>query len=213
MKKKDINFLNAYRLYNKYARRSDNRRTLSRLLATTLISIIIILAGSGAVYGYDLYCRRILGNETVEVDNLRYFSDYDEIIEKSSEYKLLSKYSSTVTEVKAEIQNIPVITKKEYDAVKKNLKEGMSIRAVTFDDGVLSVTITAPAARNIPEYVANIKKEAIFENVSYSGYDRESYESPIMNEIQTETPETELKKQYEFTIICIMKGGNTDEAD
>jgi len=201
MTKRDINFLNAYRLYNRYARHSDSRRTLSKLLAVTLTLITIILAGSGAVYGYDLYYRRILANETVEVDSLKYFSDYDGLIDKTSEYELLSKYNSMVGDAKTEIQNIP---KREYDAVKKNLKEGMSIRAMTFDDGMFSVTITAPAARNVPEYVANIKKEGIFGNVSYSGYDRISYESPM---------ETELKKQYEFTIMCFMKGGNTDEAD
>ncbi len=213
MKKREINFLNAYILYNKYARRSNNRRTSDKFLITTLIFITAILLGSGAVYGYDLYFQKILDAETVEVGNLRYSAGYDEIVYKTSEYEQLLAYNSMVTEGKAAIQDIPVITNKEYNAIKKNLKEGMSIRAMTFNEGVYSVTITAPAARNVPEYVSNIKKEGIFGNVGYSGYNQESYESVIMNETQEESSAAELKKRYEFTVMCSMEGGNTDEAD
>ncbi len=192
--KKDINFLKAYRIQEKYGKGPG--------IYTMLFVLIVIAAvfANGVLYFYSTRVDKKSLEAYSEVERLKEAVKYDHIILKKSEYEDFKEYNTMTENAKKEIEGLPTLSLKEYGIITKHLKDDMHILSLNFSGDYFSVKIDAASQKDVPQYVSAVKREGIFKYVTYNGHAKESY---LADRI-TGPEDIGMESRYVFTITCII---------
>lgn len=202
--KKDINFLKAYRIQEKYGKGPG--------MYTMLFVLVIIAAAAftnGILYFYATQVDKQSSEAYSEVERLKEAVKYDHIVLKKSEYEDFKEYNTMTGNAKKEIEGLPTLSLTEYGVITKHLKDDMYILSLDFSGDSFSVKIAAAGQKDVPQYVSAVKREGIFKYVTYDGHAKESYAPEVI----TVPEDIGLKNRYVFTITCKLYSEGKNETE
>lgn len=208
--KKDIDFLKVYIMQNKKKYKRTNAYG-GKIRVFVIFIIIAVVSTSFGLFGYSKILQKRLELLELEMENSVYVSAYQLITLKQTQYIDVKTYNQMVQDAKNQILVMPKFTNLEYVTLKNSLSQDMQILSMNYSSGTYVVTFTAPFTRKVPEYITNIRKSGIFDDVSYTGYSMQAYNMSNTNYLSELDPTLENKNQYVFTATCILKRGVSDE--
>jgi hypothetical protein len=195
--RKDINFLEAYKIYYKY----DKRKALDSYTLLLLCIITVVIMTSGFLHFYSIYAESKSVEVFTDLEDLKNITEYDYTVFKKLDYDNFIEYNLMLEETRQKLETISALSLREYNAIKKNLHEDMGIMSLSFSGDVISAKIFTSYQESVPEYVFAVKNEDIFKYVTYDGYAKEVF------------GEEHTQKIYVFTITCILDGEEKNEIE
>lgn len=201
--KKDINFLKAYRIQEKYGKGPG--------IYTMLFVLVIVAAAftNGILYFYATQVDKQSSEAYSEVERLKEAVKYDHIVLKKSEYEDFKEYNTMTENAKKEIEGLPTLSLTEYGVITKHLKDDMYILSLDFSGESFSVRIAAASQKDVPQYVSAVKREDIFKYVTYDGHAKESN----ITDVITGPGDVGMKNRYVFTITCLLYSEEKNETE
>ncbi|MDD4780713.1 MAG: hypothetical protein PHT02_08925 [Tissierellia bacterium] len=203
--RKDINFLEAYKIYYN----DDKRKGLDNYTLLLLYIVTIVILTSGFLHFYSIYVESESVNVFANLEDLKNLTEYDYTVFKKLDYDNFTEYNLMIEEAREKLEALPVVSLKEYNVIKENLYDDMGIISMSFSGDDFSIKMFTSEQAKIPEYVSTIKKEGIFKHVTYDGHVKEVYGFNILNENNDE----HINVKYVFTITCILNGGEQNEIE
>lgn len=198
--KKDIDLLAAY-----------NRKTgpspyasIMKLAILPLCLVLII----GSVFVFQKVRTASIDDNIVETD--KEIKDYNKKIASmgSDAYDLYNEMTNKNSEIETVINNInsyPRLTTESMNIFINNLYNGISMRAISYSDGVVSISATATNVLTIEDYVRKLRNSKQFMDVNYTGY-QSSETSTTVSSDEVDEDVTVTSKVYAFQVNCVLKG-------
>lgn len=198
--KKDIDLLAAY-----------NRKTgpspyasIMKLAILPLCLVLII----GSVFVFQKVRTASIDDNIVETD--KEIKDYNKKIASmgSEAYDLYNEMANKNSEIEEVINNInsyPRLTTESMYIFINNLFNGLSLNALSYTDGVVSVSATATNVLTIEDYVRKLRNSNLFIDVIYTGYQSTDTSTTVSSD-DVDEDVTVTSKVYSFQVNCILKG-------
>ncbi|MGD9567354.1 MAG: hypothetical protein AB7V48_03360 [Sedimentibacter sp.] len=202
--KRDIDFLKVYKVKNSFRLKTFTLNGKAEKVA--IASIIVMLIISGSLLYYNKYINNLVKEKQLSVNNSETAVTFENIADKQVVYEDVKIYNQLVQDTMSKIQSLPRLTNTEYLTIKSNLLPEMQLLSMNYSKDSYVLTMSAPYARNIPQYVSNIKNSGIFREVNYNGYSLRAAGNIFISEAPAF-----VNSQYVFTISCVLKSGVNNE--
>lgn len=198
--KKDIDLLAAY-----------NRKTgpspYASIIKLTVLPLCLVLI-IGCVFVFQKVRIASIDDNIVETD--KEIKDYNKKIASmgSDAYDLYNEMTNKNSEIETVINNInsyPRLTTESMNIFINNLYNGISMRAISYSDGVVSISATATNVLTIEDYVRKLRNSKQFMDVNYTGY-QSSETSTTVSSDEVDEDVTVTYKVYAFQVNCVLKG-------
>lgn len=198
--KKDIDLLAAY-----------NRKTgpspYASIIKLTVLPLCLVLI-IGCVFVFQKVRIASIDDNIVETD--KEIKDYNKKIASmgSDAYDLYNEMTNKNSEIETVINNInsyPRLTTESMNIFINNLYNGISMRAISYSDGVVSISATATNVLTIEDYVRKLRNSKQFMDVNYTGY-QSSETSTTVSSDEVDEDVTVTSKVYAFQVNCVLKG-------
>lgn len=198
--KKDIDLLAAY-----------NRKTgpspYASIIKLTVLPLCLVLI-IGSVFVFQKVRIASIDDNIVETDNE--IKDYNNKIASmgSDAYDLYNEMTNKNSKIETVINNInsyPRLTTESMNIFINNLYNGISMRAISYSDGVVSISATATNVLTIEDYVRKLRNSKQFMDVNYTGY-QSSETSTTVSSDKVDEDVTVTSKVYAFQVECVLKG-------
>lgn len=198
--KKDIDLLAAY-----------NRKTgpspYASIIKLTVLPLCLVLI-IGSVFVFQKVRIASIDDNIVVTDNE--IKDYNKKIASmgSDAYDLYNEMTNKNSEIETVINNInsyPRLTTESMNIFINNLYNGISMRAISYSDGVVSISATATNVLTIEDYVRKLRNSKQFMDVNYTGY-QSSETSTTVSSDEVDEDVTVTSKVYAFQVNCVLKG-------
>lgn len=198
--KKDIDLLAAY-----------NRKTgpspYASIIKLTVLPLCLVLI-IGSIFVFQKVRIASIDDNIVETDNE--IKDYNKKIASmgSDAYDLYNEMTNKNSKIETVINNInsyPRLTTESMNIFINNLYNGISMRAISYSDGVVSISATATNVLTIEDYVRKLRNSKQFMDVNYTGY-QSSETSTTVSSDEVDEDVTVTSKVYAFQVNCVLKG-------
>lgn len=198
--KKDIDLLAAY-----------NRKTgpspYASIIKLTVLPLCLVLI-IGSIFVFQKVRIASIDDNIVETDNE--IKDYNKKIASmgSDAYDLYNEMTNKNSEIETVINNInsyPRLTTESMNIFINNLYNGISMRAISYSDGVVSISATATNVLTIEDYVRKLRNSKQFMDVIYTGYQSTDTSTTVSSD-EVDEDVTVTSKVYEFQVNCVLKG-------
>lgn len=198
--KKDIDLLAAY-----------NRKTgpspYASIIKLTVLPLCLVLI-IGSVFVFQKVRIASIDDNIIETD--KEIKDYNKKIASmgSDAYDLYNEMANKNSKIESVINNInsyPRLTTESMNIFINNLYNGLSMSAISYSDGVVSISATATNVLTIEDYVRKLRNSKLFMDVNYTGY-QSSETSTTVSSDEVDEDVTVTSKVYAFQVNCILKG-------
>lgn len=198
--KKDIDLLAAY-----------NRKTgpspYASIIKLTVLPLCLVLI-IGSVFVFQKVRIASIDDNIIETD--KEIKDYNKKIASmgSDAYDLYNEMANKNSKIESVINNInsyPRLTTESMNIFINNLYNGLSMSAISYSDGVVSISATATNVLTIEDYVRKLRNSKLFMDVSYTGY-QSSETSTTVSSDEVDEDVTVTSKVYAFQVNCVLKG-------
>lgn len=198
--KKDIDLLAAY-----------NRKTgpspYASIIKLTVLPLCLVLI-IGSVFVFQKVRIASIDDNIIETD--KEIKDYNKKIASmgSDAYDLYNEMANKNSKIESVINNInsyPRLTTESMNIFINNLYNGLSMSAISYSDGVVSISATATNVLTIEDYVRKLRNSKLFMDVNYTGY-QSSENSTTVSSDEVDEDVTVTSKVYAFQVNCVLKG-------
>lgn len=198
--KKDIDLLAAY-----------NRKTgpspYASIIKLTVLPLCLVLI-IGSVFVFQKVRIASIDDNIIETD--KEIKDYNKKIASmgSDAYDLYNEMANKNSKIESVINNInsyPRLTTESMNIFINNLYNGLSMSAISYSDGVVSISVTATNVLTIEDYVRKLRNSKLFMDVNYTGY-QSSENSTTVSSDEVDEDVTVTSKVYAFQVNCVLKG-------
>lgn len=198
--KKDIDLLAAY-----------NRKTgpspYASIIKLTVLPLCLVLI-IGSVFVFQKVRIASIDDNIIETD--KEIKDYNKKIASmgSDAYDLYNEMANKNSKIESVINNInsyPRLTTESMNIFINNLYNGLSMSAISYSDGVVSISATATNVLTIEDYVRKLRNSKQFMDVNYTGY-QSSETSTTVSSDEVDEDVTVTSKVYAFQVNCVLKG-------
>lgn len=171
--KQNIDFNRMYNIQHGKNRKSVNKNSANSKLPIILLALIFTITFTIGAF--------------LKIQTMRYSIKYEQLaqtMQKSNQkeilqekmnlqaqYNLLAEENKKIQTQKEIISKRPLFLSNTYRALINNMNKDMILQGIVYgEDGVLSATFIAPAAKEVPSYINKIRTTKIFGNISYQGW-------------------------------------------
>lgn len=198
--KKDIDLLAAYN-------RKTGHSPYASIIKLTVLPLCLVLI-LGSVFVFQKVRIASIDDNIVKTD--KEIKDYNKKIASmgSEAYDLYNEMANKNSEIEEVINNInsyPRLTTESMYIFINNLFNGLSLNALSYSDGVVSVSATATNVLTIEDYVRKLRNSNLFIDVIYTGYQSTDTSTTVSSD-EVDEDVTVTSKVYEFQVNCVLKG-------
>ena len=188
-------------LYTQYLRNPEKEKKRKESLKA--ITPILILLGIALVVSIGLGTRYFVLKS--KLDKLESYNNNTAVVDTKEEYDdlqkkeaLLEKKVDKINEINQNIKSYPIANSNVIKVLEKCAKPYAKIEVASFEaeTGILQVLTTASNVDNIHQYVLALRKQKIFKDVEYTGYNY-----------------LEDSKVYQINVICYLAQGAGHNAE
>lgn len=184
-----------------------------RIFGIPTVLIVVLLA----FYGFMYFSNSSLEDKINEVkQDTQVIQDKIDNSDQSA-YKELTTLQNTYDSIKKTdeyISKLPRITKRKIESLRDSLLSNMSIDSLTYEQtsGQVSMSCRSSNVRNIEKYITILKKNKLYSNIIYKGYQQTTQTNTIHTGQYDELTGQEITTQsstsyYTFNVVVVIAGG------